>query len=391
MDKIRIKDGSGNPVNVLTSADCVLDTNLPVIKPEDFTGVTIAEKVIAANSFLLESNGGYELRFEDTSEYLITQAIVIPSNTRIKIVGCTIRMADNTVDNMFRTANIIPDPENPVQHATNKDDMPICKNVSILGEKGATLVMENSASQSGILTVGWRGNTICLAGVDGFEISGLTINKNLSWSINIARCKNGRVHDIIFNTIRENGDGVDVMGNNIDVYNICGSTQDDTTVVYNVDTVRYTQRPVELNIPIVPFDYGYNFGFGGDAYDIHFHNIHATGTNHILILLACTYEIYNVSASNLSDENSTSQKNAIIKIYGGNYSGGYNTDKIHNCTFNDIYGHHCSKGTIWFSGGVVKNGRFNFVRTPSGKTSVLNESGVTLADYDCVITNQVTV
>lgn len=389
MEKIRFKD-NGNPVNVLTSTDCVLDNSLPIVRPEDFTGATIAEKVIAANSFILESNGGYELRFENTAEYLITQAIVLPSNTIVRIVGCTIRMTDNTVDNMFRTANIIPDPEHPVGHATNKNDMPTCKNISILGES-ATLIMENNASQSSELVVGWRGNVICFAGVDGFEVAGLTVEKNLCWAINIARCRNGKVHDIVFNTTRENGDGVDVMGDNIDVYNISGSTQDDTTVVYNVNTARYTARPAEVNVPIVPFDYAYDFGYGHDSHDIHFHNVHATGTNHILILITGTYEIYNVTASNISDKDSTSQKIAIVKIYGGQYNGDYDFDLIHNCCLNDIYGHNCSKGTIWFSQGVIKDGRFNLVKTPSGKTAVSNESGVTLADYDCIITNQVTV
>lgn len=389
MEKVRlIKDG--NPVNVITAVDCVFDMGLPIIKPEDFSGSSIAEKVIAANNFILESNGGYELRFEETSEYLITQAIVLPSNTIVRIVGCTIRMADNTVDNMFRTANITPDPEHPVGHATNKSDMPTCKNIKIIGES-ATLIMENNASQSSELVVGWRGNVICFAGVDGFEVAGLSIEKNLCWTINIARCRNGKVHDIVFNTTRENGDGIDVMGDNIDVYNISGSTQDDTTVVYNVNTARYTARPAEVDVPIVPFDYAYDFGYGHDSHDIHFHNVHATGTNHILILITGTYEIYNVTASNISDKDSTSQKNAIVKIYGGQYNGNYNYNLIHNCCFNDIYGHHCSKGTIWFSQGVIKDGRFNLVKTPSGKTSVSNESGATLVDYDCVITNQVTV
>lgn len=388
MEKIRLKK-NGSPVNVVTSKDCIMDTSLPIVRPEDFAGASIAEKVIAANNFILECNGGYELRFESTSEYLITQAIVLPSNTIVRIVGCTIRMTDNTVDNMFRSANIIPDPEHPVGHASNRYNMPTCENISILGESGATLVMENNASQSGGRVVGWRGNVICFAGVDGFEVAGLAIEKNLAWTINIARCRNGSVHDIVFNTVRENGDGVDVMGDHIAVYNISGSTQDDSVVVYNVNPARYDI--MSRDIPIVPFDYDYDFGYGHDSHDIHFHNVHTTGTNHVLILITGEYQIYNVTASNLSDKDSTSQKNAIVKIYGGQYNGDYNYNLIHNCCINDIRNYNCSKATIWFSQGVIKDGRFNLVKTPSGDTAVSNESGVTLADYDCVITNQVTV
>ena len=68
----------------------ILSRVLPVIKPEDFAGATIAEKVIAANSFILNAGGGFELSFGETSTYLITQAIVLPNNTTVRMDNCTI-------------------------------------------------------------------------------------------------------------------------------------------------------------------------------------------------------------------------------------------------------------------------------------------------------------
>ena len=103
-----------------TSTGASYSGKLPVIKPEDFAGNTIAQKVIAANEFILNAGGGYELHFEDTATYLITQSIVLPSNTTVSMKGCVIQMADNTIDNIFRTANIEIDPDDPYGFAKNK-------------------------------------------------------------------------------------------------------------------------------------------------------------------------------------------------------------------------------------------------------------------------------
>ena len=180
-----ITDGKGMPLNELIETTQTVDLAsrvLPVIKPEDFTGGTIAEKVIAANDFIINAGGGYELYLGDTSTYLLTKAIVLPNNTRVRIHGCTVQMTDNTVDNIFRSGNIILDSDNPRGFALNKDNMESAENLEIIGESGASLLMCDNASSSnyGVTKTGWHGHTIMFAGVSNFSISGFTVNKKIS-------------------------------------------------------------------------------------------------------------------------------------------------------------------------------------------------------------------
>jgi polygalacturonase len=246
--------------------------------------------------------------------------------------------------------------------------------------------MEDNASQSGALTVGWRGTTFCLVGINGFEISGLNIQKNLSWSVNIVGCCNGSIHDIVFDTIRENGDGIDLLkAHDISIYNISGTTQDDTIAVSSCDTPRYDKRPAERNVPIVPIYYGYN-KFGSDTYNIFIKDVNANGTNHVLILITGTHEVYNITAVGLSDTyNNTSGKNAIVKIYGGQYNGDYHHGLIHNCCISDIVANNCATAAVWLSEGLIQHGIIHNVTVPSGRTTLKNQSGANLQDYDMVV------
>ena len=359
---------------------------IPRIYPEDFGGNTLGEKVMSAMDFVKKSNGGFEVFFgKDNTEYVVSSAIEIPSNTTIRLENCTLRMADNIVDNLFRSANIIPDPDNPKGHCLNNQDVEWLENIKIIG-KDATIVMENNASQSGALTVGWRGTTFCLVGINGFEISGLNIQKNLSWSVNIVDCCNGSIHDLTFNTIRENGDGIDLLKcHDISIYNIGGTTQDDTIAICSCDSARYDERPAERTIPIVPIKYDYN-KFGSDTYSIFVKNVHANGTNHVLILITGTHEVYNITASDLSDTyNNVSGKNAIVKIYGGQYNGDYHHGLIHNCCITNIVANNCSTAAVWLSEGLIQHGIIHNIIVPSGRTVLNNQSGANLQDYDMVV------
>ncbi len=374
-----------------TSTGASYSGKLPVIKPEDFDGNTIAQKVIAANEFILNAGGGYELHFEDTATYLITQSIVIPSNTTVSMKGCVIQMADNTIDNIFRTANIEIDPDEPYGFAKNKTSMDSVTNIRIVGEDNASLLMCNNAdaNHSGVTKTGWRGHTILLAGCSSFEISGFKINKNIAWGICLSGCSYGSVHDIEFNTTRTNGDGIDVEfgSHHIDVYNLSGSTADDTVAVSNSGPTRLEMRPVELTRPTCPFDYGWR-KFGEDTHDIHIWNVNTKSTYHNVIFICGDYGIYNVSASDISDNNGTDTGCvATVKVYGGQYDGNYHNGLIHNCSISNVKSYNPSTAAIFLSEGIIENGRINNVQVASGKTLLNDQSGATFADYDFTITN----
>lgn len=391
-----ITDANGMPLPEIISNNNPVDLSkdLPSIKPEDFEGGTIAEKVMAANEFILNAGGGYELVFADTSVYLLTQSVVLPDNTRVRIDGCTIQMTDNTVDNIFRSANIILDPDNPRGFALNKDSMEAAHNIKIVGENGATLLMCDNASSSnyGVTKTGWHGHTIMFAGVSNFEISGLTINKNLAWGICLSGCCFGSVHDMVFNTTRENGDGIDVEfgSHDIDIYNISGVFADDIVAISNSGPSRLEMRPVEVTCPTCPFDYGYR-RFGDETYNIRVNNVNGKTAFHCVVFICGDYGIRDCSVANISDKDANDANNAgctsVVIVYGGQYDGGYTQGMIHNCSVNDVKGYACSLAAVHLSQGVIEHGRINKVYVTSGGTVLKDQSGVTISDYDFTVTN----
>ena len=374
-----------------TSTGASYSGKLPVIKPEDFDGNTIAQKVIAANEFILNAGGGYELHFEDTATYLITQSIVLPSNTTVSMKGCVIQMADNTIDNIFRTANIEIDPDNPYGFAKNKTSMDSVTNIRIVGEDNASLLMCNNADSDhySVSKTGWRGHTILLAGCSGFEITGFKVNKNISWGICLSGCSYGSAHDIEFNTTRYNGDGIDVEfgSHHIDIFNISGHTYDDTIAVSNSGPTRLEVRPVELSRPTCPFDYGWR-KFGEDTHDIHINNVHTTTLCNNVIFICGDYGIYNVSVCDISDNDGTiTGSDNTVKVYGGQYDGNYHHGLIHNCSISNVKSYNPSTSAIFLSEGIIEHGRINNAQVASGKTLLNDQSGATFADYDFTITN----
>ena len=370
------------------------DRKLPVIRPEDFEGATIGAKVIAMNNFVLAAGGGFEMYFGNTSTYLITQAIVLPSNTTVRIVDCTIQLADNTVDNMFRTANIVIDPEHPYGFALNKDDMPPVYNVRIIGEQNPVLLMVNNTSQYGESTVGWRGHTIEFVGVSNFEIAGFKTEKNIAWQIALTGCSFGSVHDIEFHSTRDNGDGIDVEfgSHDIEIYNITGECSDDAIAVSNSGPSRLVQRPVELTRPTNPMDYGYR-KFGEDTYNIRIYNAHVKNLADVVDIICGDYGIHHVSIADISDNNGTSQGAtwACVVVFGGQYDGGYHHGLIHDVYISGVSAYACGKAAIYLNGGVIQNCQINDVKLAEGQTLLLNESGIDPADYNFTITNTGTI
>lgn len=394
-----ITAGEGSLVDYISrnsSSGVVSSNKLPVIKPEDFEGETIAQKVIAANRFIVQSGGGYELLLKDTATYLITESIVIPSNTTIRMDGCTVQMTDNTIDNIFRTANIEIDPQHPYGFAKNKTSMESVRNIRIIGESDAQIIMCNNADSShyGVTKTGWRGHTIMMAGCSNFEITGFHIEKNIAWGICLSGCSYGTVHDIDYNTTRSNGDGMDVEfgSHDICIYNISGHTYDDTIAVSNSGPTRLDLRPFEQTLPTCPFDYGWR-KFGDDTYNIHIYNVNTTVTEgHVLIFICGDYGINNVSASTLSDnDGENTGAFAVVKVYGGQFDGNYHNGMIHNCTISNIEAYDPGTAAIFLSQGIIENGTINNVKITSGETLLRDESGANWQDYNFTITNTGTI
>lgn len=337
-------------INAINSSEKYVNARPMLIKPEDFSGNNLSEKVINANAFILKSNGNCVLYFGDNKEYIINEAIILPSNTKVVINDCCVRLKDLTHDNIFRTANLIPNESdrNAICTCTEK-----LHDISIIGYGNAEIsgpinrYKAPAPNTDGPIVewegdlFGWRGIGIIFEAVDNFEISGFKFSDGITWSIYLHGSSNGSVHDIIFNTRRQNGDGVDITNgcHHINVYNIGGFSMDDAVALCAMDEQR--EHPgmgqIAPYLPVTPLAYN-DYTFGADVHDITIDNIDTEGdTGHQLIFLAGYNKIYNIHASKLKDHgDGTNDKYGIVRFYGNSYFPVFVDGNYHDIFINDI-------------------------------------------------------
>ena len=319
---------------------------LPRITPEDFDGATLAERVKALNKFILASNGGFEVVFAKEKEYLLTEAFRVPSNTNILVDGARIKMSDGIFDNVFRSANVIIDENNPYDAAKKIDGR--ISNVNIIGKNGAAIagptVHYFGANRRGAMikwigdTFGWRGHLISLTSCDNMNFGGFYISDNNSYSVVVSDCTFSKFHDIFFNTDELNGDGIDVVcSHDLEIYNIFGKTQDDTICLSGDSTSsRLGGQPYTDKYQYSLNPLGWDFGEGG-TYNIYIHDVMTEiYAGHVLIFLTNKANIYNVTMKHVG---STKGTNPSILFYGktGIYNPGYTDGVYHNIACYDVF------------------------------------------------------
>ncbi|MGV8094209.1 MAG: hypothetical protein AB2L24_20295 [Mangrovibacterium sp.] len=313
------------------------------VKPEDFEGATMSEKISGALHFIEKCNGGTIL-FKDSPVYLVSEAICLPSNTKMIVDGCKIKLADHVFDNVIRSGNFEIDTANPNGYV--KKLLP-AQNIQVIGKSGAIIegadnFYEGINPKTGVREKwlgdywGWRNFLILFSFVDNFEISGLKVVKTHSWAIVITNgCKNGHIHTIDFKTTVKNGDGIDIIqgGSNILIENITGETSDDTVVFGAFDESRWSND--KYVYPLLPVKYS-DYSYGSNLHDIVCRNVETSGIHHVLIILPSGTQIYNIYCSNISD-GAKGGKRKIIRIYGnGQYGTGFKAGNIHHIYMNGI-------------------------------------------------------
>ena len=319
------------------------------VKPEDFSGNNISEKISNALDFLKKCNGGTIL-FKDSPVYLITEAICLPSDTKMIIDGCKIKLADQVFDNIIRSDNFEIDKNNPNGYV--KKLLP-AQNIKVVGMNGAEVegadnFYEGVNPKTGVREQwlgdfwGWRNFVILFSHVTGFEISGLKVTKTHSWAIVITNgCKNGHIHTIDFHTTVKNGDGIDIIqgGSDILIENITGETSDDTIVFGAFDESRWSNE--KYVFPLLPVKYS-DYTYGSDIYNITCRNVETSGTHHVLIILPSKPQIYNIYCSNIGDgAKNNGGKRKIVRIYGnGQYGTGFKPGNMHHIFMNNIYSYN---------------------------------------------------
>lgn len=313
------------------------------VRPEDFSGSTISEKISNAIYKLADSGGG-TIIFDSSPVYIIDKAIELPSNTRMIVDGCKIKLADHVFDNIIRSGNFDIDEDHPYEYV--KSLYP-AHDIHIIGKNNAEIsgsdqFYSGKNPKTGAIEVwegdywGWRNFSILFSHVKNFSIRGIRLSKTHSWGIVMTNgCQNGTVSDIILHTTVKNGDGISIIqgGSNIKIKNISGSTSDDTIVLAAFDESRWSNE--KYVFPLLPVKYS-DYSFGADIHDIRCENIHASGKYHVMIFLPSRPQIYNVICKNISD-NAKGGKNAIIRFYGnGQYGQGFKPGNVHDISLKKI-------------------------------------------------------
>lgn len=294
------------------------------------------------------------------TDHLISEAILIPSDTTIVINNCTIKQANYTFDNVFRTANVVLNDEDLYYIP---DTITPIRNVSIIGIGNAQIVgpdinrtdADNHDSPMVSPDVyGARTTMVDLCFVEGGEVSGLKVYRPRGWSFCFEYCSDYVVRDIYVDSTDMDkpynapytGDAIDIRTgcHDFKVYNISGTVSDDLVALN-------TGANPNAALPARPAEYTRKCTIAlspeqphiGDIYNIIVRDIlkkglrdNATGS---LVRLNCkfSHELYNVTICNgvYSGMAIAGQRFAILfSAFGA--GDGYINNSIHDVYINNI-------------------------------------------------------
>jgi len=287
----------------------------------------------------------------DRRNWMIDEAILLPSDTTVIIDDCTIKQTDETFDNIFRGDNLVLNPEDPYGCPI---DIKEISNIKILG-KGRAVLEGPELNKVGYHTFfgeeqvmvgdfwGWRTHQISISMCKNFELGNVAILKTRGWAVSFDVSENIYIHDIEFFSRVKNGDGIDFRSgcHNCLVENITGETSDDTvacTALASKETSSfmtkskflYPSEPTRKMRKRVPEDY--------DISNVIIKNVCTQGSEHELICLAAEgCNVYNVLIENIKEpENGTGWRESAVKVYTG-YGRGYTSGDLHDITIKNVH------------------------------------------------------
>lgn len=233
--------------------------------------------------------------------WLIERAILLPSNLRLTLDDCLVRLAPGTQDNIMRSAG------------TSLIPMEGCTNITVTGLGSATLSGGTEAhfDPPGDRS-GWRTIGILLYNVQNFTLAGFTMHETQAWGISMENgCATGVVSNITFNNsnLYPNQDGVNVRKgcHHILIENIFGTTGDDSVALTglraSLDGSVTGRMQIGDAYPAV----------SDDIHDITVRNVQtmvAGGHHTVRLLNHDGIKLYNISISDVVDISSSSQTRA---------------------------------------------------------------------------------
>ena len=189
-----------------------------------------------------------------SGNWLIDQAIRLPSNFTLILQDCHLMMSDGSFCNMF--VNEHHDTE--IGRTVEGRD----RNINIIGRGEAIIdggkyngLSERNCSRDGMPPI-WKNNLILFTNVEGFKISGISCRNQRWWALNFIYCAYGYLGNIDFcandtaidehgqeyhclkrekyeEVLVKNADGIDLRQgcHDILIENITGFTEDDTVAL----------------------------------------------------------------------------------------------------------------------------------------------------------------
>ena len=280
----------------------------------------------------------------DNPDYMISQAILLPSNITVILDGCHIKQADFTFDNVFRGDNIVCNPDNPMSVPLA---CPPIQNIKIWGRNGARIsgpdknrvgyhpVLEEEQEMTGDFW-GWRTFTILLSNCTGFEISGIKLDQSRCWTITLDLCQNGSVHDLEIETNVKNGDGIDLRAGcrQIRIENLTGTTSDDSIACTALGMAEKTEYPIGNYLyPLEPSCCLENKD--RDICDIQIRNVRTGGCHHAVICLAADgCRVHDILIDGVQ-EVGNGNREATVKLYTG-YGAKYGKADLSRITVQNV-------------------------------------------------------
>ena len=362
-----------------------------VFHVNDFVSVDLTDSEIIERCFEFANLFTHKKIIFDTKQWNIDRAILLPANTYIQIDGVVIKQNDNVFDNVFRGDNLTINKNEPngyPAHISNSKNIKIemINGASIEGPNvNPTMVHPVTLETQSMVGdyYGWRTLQISFSKIKNFEICGGGFTKTRCWAMSFDKCSNFKVHDFTVNSNVKNGDGVDIRFgcHDFEVYNIDGSTSDDTVAMSSID---YFKTGLDTYVyPMEPSAFE-NVDIDTDSLDIHNGSVHdiTTGGNHhgVICLSNSGRQVYNIYIYNIK-EISASTRESVVKIYTS-YGGGYINNDIHDIRVNNVV----SKGAnyaVQIKNAKVQNVWINNAvqeRANSSVSDITNPDGVTLTN-----------
>lgn len=385
----------------ILSADSPISAR-SVVNINDFEAATQTEQLKQAVAFVkFRGRGVIEItrdKKRDTDVWLMTEAILLPSNCWIYINNVTVQKAPKVFDNIFRNEGIVPNAD-PHGFATELNEN---RNIRIFGnDKRYSRIRGNmddpyvGVNPVSGLTVpflgdvfGWRTFCVLFANTKDFHIHNLRYDKTNGWAnSNEHGCEDFSYHDLFFDTAGKNSDGVDIrLGcKNFKVYNIEGTTRDDMVACSALANFA-AAYPVNQYVYSSEIGGTADRGFGIDISHGDIYNIIGDNANEALLLLATGgSKIHDISVSDIKDRDGGFAI-AGMHILGRGYGQNSVMGAFYNITVSNIDTKKTKKPMI--ISAPLKDSWINKVHKGEGDSST---PPITLAAYtdlsNTVLTN----